>query len=421
MIRHRFSNTIRYAAAGCIFLLPVLGWAETAPLAGDAFINPGNAANYGVLTTINIGGTTGAQGLLLFDLSHLTGTGTSVAWARLRLYVSRVTVAGAVDIAAASAPWSEATVSGVGGPAAGAPVQSGVAINATGWITVDVTGQVVSWLNGSPNNGFIISANPAATTVFFDSKESVSTSHPASLEVVFSGSAGARGPQGQPGATGQAGVTGAVGAGGPVGDTGATGATGANGATGSIGPTGPLGATGTTGPAGATGTTGAAGATGATGAAGQTGGTGATGAAGATGTAGAVGPQGFTGVTGSAGATGPTGSAGPAFSNIDSVSPSVLTNGAVISDADVHFVFLVDNSTVAASVQLPHASSGAGKQIRVQATVPFNGHIISVTPKTGDGIWDTQANGVADTVLTHQGGMTLVSDGGTRWLVLWTN
>ena len=121
--------------------------------------------------------------------------------------------------------WSEATVSGVGGPAPGAPVQSGIAISSTGWVTLDVTAQLISWLNGSPNNGLIITANPSSTSVFFDSKENVSTSHPATLEVVFSGTAGAPGLTGPPGAVG---LPGSTGAGGPVGPTGDTGPIGAD-------------------------------------------------------------------------------------------------------------------------------------------------------------------------------------------------
>jgi Collagen triple helix repeat (20 copies) len=422
MMSHRFSNTVRCLAAGCIFLLPAMVWGETAPLVGDAFINSGSALNFGTLTTINIGGATGSQGLLLFDLSQLSGPGNRVAWARLRLYVDRVTAAGAVDIAAADASWSEATVSGVGGPAPGTPVQSGVAISSTGWVTLDVTGQVVSWLNGSPNNGLIISANPASTTVFFDSKENVSTSHPATLEVVFSGAPGAPGLTGLPGASGLPGSTGSAGPVGPTGDTGPIGATGPTGPAGPAGATGPAGPTGPNGVAGATGPAGPAGAAGPTGPAGPIGPTGPTGPTGLSGAVGPTGPIGNTGALGLTGPAGPAGPTGPAFSNTDSLSATTLTNGAAIANADTHFVFLVDTSTGNATIQLPKASSGAGKQIRLQATNPWNGHLINAIPQTGsgDGIWDTNFP-PALTIVTQQSGITLVSDGGTRWLVLWTN
>jgi hypothetical protein len=101
---------------------------------------------------------------------------------------------------------------------------------------------------------------------------------------------------------------------------------------------------------------------------------------------------------------------------------TTLANGATILDTDTHFAFLVDNSSVTPTVFLPHASpaSTAGKQIRIQATVPWNGHVLIVKTQGSDGIWDTTASAVT-TDNTHQGGVTYVSDGGNRWLVLWTN
>ena len=422
MMRHRFFNTARYAAACCVFLLPAMSWAQTAPLAGDTYINPGSALKYGNATSVAVGGASASQGLLLFDASGLPGPGSSVAWARLRLYVGRVATGGAVDIALASAPWAEATVSGVGGPSAGATVQSGIPIASTGWVTVDVTSQVAAWLSGSPNNGFIISANPASTEIYIDSKESITTSHPATLEVVFSGAAGALGLPGLPGATGSTGTPGAVGAPGPTGSTGAQGPSGVAGAVGVSGPTGPVGATGASGAAGAQGPTGAVGAAGATGPVGPTGATGATGATGPTGATGAAGPTGVAGATGLTGNTGSAGPAGPAFSNTDSVT-TLPVGGGTIADTDTHFVFLVDNSSVTPTIYLPHANlASKGKQIRLQATVPNNGHLLTVVVQGSDGIWDTQFGDPAITTdNTHQGSVTYASDGAGRWLVLWNN
>ena len=418
MMRHRLSNTAWYTAACCVFLLPAMGRAQTAPLAADAYINPGSGLKYGGATAVAAGGAAGSRGLLRFDLSGLPGPGGSVAWARLRFYVYQVTTAGAVDIAAANAAWEEASVTGVGGPAAGALVQAGVAIASPGWVTVDVTSQVASWLGGSPNYGFMLSANPATTEVYIDSKESVATSHPATLEVVFSGAAGAQGPEGAPGATGQPGAAGPVGPVGPVGNTGAQGPPGPSGAAGPSGPAGAMGATGDTGAAGAAGPAGPSGAAGAMGPAGPNGPTGPTGAAGALGAAGPTGPMGFIGADGPAGPTGPTGPAG-ADGATDSV--TTLAGGATISDSDTHFVFYVNNSAAAPTIYLPHASSGAGKQIRIQATVPWNGKPLTIRTQGSDGIWDTQYGTPALTSDTHQGSVTYVSGGGTRWLVLWAN
>ena len=89
MKNNKFSNPLQLAAIGCALLLPVMLSAETAPLVGDAHINPGSALNFGGLPTLNLGGASGSQGLLLFDLSHVSGTGPALAWARLRIYVNR--------------------------------------------------------------------------------------------------------------------------------------------------------------------------------------------------------------------------------------------------------------------------------------------------------------------------------------------
>jgi hypothetical protein len=420
MKNNKFSNPTRLAAIGCALFLPVMLSAETAPLVGDAHINPGSGLNFGALPTLNVGGANSSQGLLLFDLSHVSGTGPTLAWARLRIYVNSVSVAGAVDLSAANTAWTESSVSGTSGISAGAPVQAGIAVSAPqSYITLDVTNQVRSWLNGAPNNGFFLAAN-GGTSVFLDSKESTSTSHPATLEVVFSGAPGSAGAVGPTGPTGPTGITGSTGPTGPTGPTGAVGPTGASGPAGATGVAGITGATGATGPAG---DPGPAGPTGAIGVAGVQGPRGATGAAGPTGAAGATGAVGVTGVTGAAGATGPSGAAGPtgaAFSNADSVDATTLVNGNTISGATTSFVFFVNNSAGAATITLPLANTLAGKQIRIQATNPDNGNSITVQRQGSDQIFSLVKDPPGETSLTRSNGVTLASDGVNRWLVLWT-
>lgn len=417
MKRQQFSQTMRVAVVGYVLLLSALGLAQTAPLAGDAFIHPGDASNYGGLPTINIGGASNSQGLLIFDLSQFTGS--QVAWARLRLFVNQVNTAGSVDLYTANAAWAEGTVTGTSGIGAATPLAIGIPITtAKEYVTLDVTAQVQSWVAGSSNKGFLIIANPSTTEVFFDSKESSSTSHPATLEVVLGGS-GATGPPGPAGPTGAVGAPGLVGAIGPAGNTGPTGPAGVPGATGPTGATGAIGPTGATGPQGNSGPAGAAGATGATGPVGPNGPTGAVGATGLVGPAGATGPTGAPGTPGNTGPAGATGVAGPSFSNVDAVSPTILANGAIISGADQNFVFIVNNSTGAVSVTLPLANSGAGKQIRLQLLVPDNGNTLTVNRQGSDGIFDhVLSSGVAS--ITHGAGITLASDGVSRWLVLWS-
>lgn len=420
MKRQQFSQKMWLAAAGWVLLLPAIARAQTAPLTGDAFVHPGDGTNYGGLPTINIGGSTNSQGLLVFDLSQFTGS--SVAWARLRLFVNQVNTPGSVDLYSANTAWTEGSVTGTSGIGAGTLLQSGIPIStAKSFVTLDVTNQVRSWVAGGTNTGFLVVANPGTTEVFFDSKESSATSHPAALEVVLGGSGGIGppGPPGPAGPTGAVGAQGLIGQIGPIGNSGPPGPAGAPGAAGATGATGPVGATGATGPQGNPGPAGAAGPTGATGPVGPTGATGSAGAAGLAGPLGATGPTGAPGAPGNTGPAGATGLAGPSFSNVDAVSPTILANGATISGTDQNFVFIVNNSPSSVTVTLPLASTGAGKQIRVQLQVPDNGHTLTVNRQGSDGIFDhVLGSGVSS--ITRGAGITLASDGGTRWLVLWS-
>ena len=421
MKNNKFSNPIQLAAIGCALLLPVMLSAETAPLVGDAHINPGSGLNFGALPTINVGGASGSQGLLLFDLSHVSGTGPALAWARLRVYVNSVSVAGAVDLSAANAAWTESSVSGTSGIAAGAPVQAGIPVSSPQtYITLDVTNQVRSWLNGAPNNGFFLAAS-GGTTVFLDSKESTSTSHPATLEVVFSGAPG---------------LTGAVG---PTGPTGAPGTPGLTGATGPTGPTGAVGPTGASGPAGATGVAGIAGATGATGPAGDPGPAGPTGA---TGVAGAQGPRGATGPagpTGAAGATGATGSLGVTGSSgrhrsirsgwrqrarrSPMPTPSMPPPWSTATPSPAPAPALFSSSTTPREQPPSHCpwptpwrenKSACRQPTLTTATAS------SVQRQGSDQIFSLAKDPPGETSLSRSNGMTLASDGVNRWLVLWS-
>jgi collagen triple helix repeat protein len=466
----RKSNAIRCAVSGIALLVPALMLANTAPLTGDTYINPGSAGNFGALPGINLGGAAGAEGLLLFDLTKLPAgaTGNQVVSATLRVFVNKVTFSGAIDLFAANAPWTEATVNGVTAPVPGpgAIIQSGIPVSsADQYIDVNVTAQVALWLNGGANDGFIFTAE-SSTSIVLDSKESGATSHPATLEILLTGAqgamgsagpagppglngpagapgsqgpAGAPGPAGTPGPTGPTGPTGAIGLAGPTGVAGATGSLGAPGATGPTGPLGPVGFPGPAGSAGAQGPAGPAGAVGPTGPAGSAGATGAVGATGGTGAAGLTGPPGMTGPTGAAGPSGPggaagsqgpagsrgpmgsagaQGAAGAAFSNSWSVEGPV-SSGAVISAGDVNRAILVTN-TSAATVTLPLANSASGKQILIQAAVNYNGsNTITINVQGGDHILNHNSNSPTGdgqaTTCTVVNTAEFVSDGVSRW------
>jgi hypothetical protein len=304
-----------------VVLLSAVGpaaFGQTVPLTQDTYVVSGTNTNYGSAITINVSGTNGSQALVQFDLSTLPA-GATVASATLTLYASKVGAAGTVNVSVANGPWSETTASGMNAPVPGAAVYSGLHIS-TGnqYIYVSATTAVQNWLNTpTTNNGFIITPNDGVVNVAFDSKESATTSHPATLTVTLASSAG---PTGATGPAGIAGATGATGPAGIAGPTGPAGIAGPTGPAGIAGPTGPAGIAGPTGPAGIAGPTGPAGIAGPTGPAGiagPTGATGTTGPAGPTGATGATGPIGLTGLTGATGATGasgPAGATGPAGS-----------------------------------------------------------------------------------------------------------
>jgi hypothetical protein len=188
--------------------------------------------------------------LIQFNLAELpaAATASNVNKATLRLFVTKIGTAGAIDVYQASGAWSEAGVNGTNGPSIGAiTVASAVAVNTAGvYLEVDATALVQAWLTSGNNNGIIITANGGApgTSIFLDSKESSTTSHPATLDIEWStpgpqGPAGATGPQGPQGTQGPQGVQGPAGpAGGPAGPAGPQGP---------VGPQGPAGAQGTPG------------------------------------------------------------------------------------------------------------------------------------------------------------------------------
>jgi hypothetical protein len=261
------NNPIRALFCG-LTLIPAIACAQYAPLTQDSYVAPGNATNFGSAATVNVGGPNAAEALVQFDLTTLPAgtTSANVAKATLTLFVSKVGAPGAVNISVANGPWTEAGVNGSSSTVPAAAVASGVPVaQANAYLYVDATAAVQAWLSGTTNSGFIITAATGAVNVAFDSKESATTSHPASLYITLVNS----GPLGPTGATGARGATGAQGATGVQGAAGVQGATGVQGAAGVRGSTGATGAQGLAGAKGSTGATGAQGAIGPTGPAGS--------------------------------------------------------------------------------------------------------------------------------------------------------
>jgi hypothetical protein len=265
-----------------MLLWNAISQAQTPTVLGDTYIQSGTNAsqNFGALANVLVGpgtGTTQNRGLIQFDLSGLSGvTAGDVQKAVVWVYVNRVTTSGAIDVFDVTTSWAEGTATWNSPPVPGAILGSISVSTGNQWVGLDITPELQSWLaTPSLNHGIELQAFTSPTTsVQLDSKENVSTSHPAQLQIVLQGPAGATGPAGPAGATG---ATGATGPAGPAGATGATGPAGPAGPTGATGVAGPAGATGATGPAGPSGVQGLPGTPGATGATGATGPSGANG------------------------------------------------------------------------------------------------------------------------------------------------
>jgi hypothetical protein len=102
------------------------------------------------------------------------------------------------------------------------------------------------------------------------------------------------------------------------------------------------------------------------------------------------------------------------------VSPTTLTSGATIPDNDTHLVYFVNNSGGPVTVTLPHANASGGtpRQVRISTTSPLSGGNLTVTTQAGDSIWGhVLTTGV--TTLTVPAGITVASDGASRWYQLW--
>ena len=207
--------------------------AQELPVSGDAHLNSVYPdVNFGALPFLQTGGTT--RTFLKFDLSKLPPTlsPSDVLRANLVLWVGRVADAGEVQVSETAGLWDESTMTYPSAPASGAFIATFSVSQASQFVSVDVTAPVLRWLRSPQlNPGFVLSGAPQApaAVVFFDSKESVSTSHAPVLSLSFRGGVGPSGPPG------------------PTGPPGPEGATGPAGAPGVPGPRGPAGAAGQTG------------------------------------------------------------------------------------------------------------------------------------------------------------------------------
>ncbi|MGA3040008.1 MAG: DVUA0089 family protein [Bryobacteraceae bacterium] len=205
----------RRAAAVGLAVLAVLAFAAApaqaveARLSADAFVSQANrGVNFGGLPNLMVDQSDIV--LLQFDLSGVPANINSnqVAKAMLTVYVNAMSLSNVVNVGQVGGTWTESgvtynTLPGLQG------TLGELQINAAGqYYSVDVTKAVMEWMhNPEMNYGlFLQGQNP--NSVFLDAKESVGTSHPATLDITLAGPAGAQGPAGPQGPTGPTGPTG---------------------------------------------------------------------------------------------------------------------------------------------------------------------------------------------------------------------
>ena len=177
--------------------MAVRGQAQVTP-SQDAYTNSVSPTlNFGTSATLGVVNSAASiqSAFIQFDLSSIPAgyTSSNIAKATLKLYVNSVTTAGSFNVDFVNGSWTEETITGNVAPALGSTLLSSVPLtgaNVHDYVLLDVTPAVGDWLNGTqPNDGIALVAN-SPLSVTFDSKENVGQSHPAELDIVFSGGVG---------------------------------------------------------------------------------------------------------------------------------------------------------------------------------------------------------------------------------------
>ncbi len=164
------------------------GYAQITP-SGDSYTNSADpTTNYGSATLLYVDGAT-ATTYIQFDLASIP-SGASVSQATLKLYVNAVATAGSFNVDYVNGSWKESKITHNLAPALGSTIVSDVPITAADknqYILVNVTSAVQAWLSGSETNDGIALVANSTFTASFDSKENTTTSHPAELDIAYTG------------------------------------------------------------------------------------------------------------------------------------------------------------------------------------------------------------------------------------------
>lgn len=151
-------------------------------------INGRTPPTAGALATLSVDATHTA--LLKFDLNYLPpGLGTNQIYAAtLKVFVNKVSHAGAIRLQSISGSWSEEQTPSVTlTPLPGSANITTSTKNTYVWF--DVTALVRNWITGSGNYGLAIAADPGQPGVklALDSKESIAGGHSATLTIDLGG------------------------------------------------------------------------------------------------------------------------------------------------------------------------------------------------------------------------------------------
>lgn len=219
----------------------VPAYAAQSTLLADTYVSSQRAStNYGALSNLYVNAT--GTALLRFDTTGLPADATpaTIGRAILRVYVNRVNTPGTLSVAALSSDWREGAVTWQTVPKAGNTVDVEAVTEEGQYVAFDVTALVKQWV-AAPATNFGLALTTGAADVVLDSKESDTTAHPATLDIVMLAGSGVQGPKGDKGDTGAQGSRGDTGAQGPQGLQGAAGPQGLMGVQGPKGDKGDAG------------------------------------------------------------------------------------------------------------------------------------------------------------------------------------
>ena len=175
--------------------------AQTVPASSDAHVSAAfPAVNFGTSPNLNVLGVAGSatRGYVRFDVSSIAaglGSGT-ITKAYLVLWASRVPTPGTIQISEVTGSWVESSISNSFQPTVGAAVATASVSTEQSYVYVDITSLVLKWIATPASNHGIVIDPVGSTSVIFDSKESVTTSRPASLQVETNGVVGSTGATG---------------------------------------------------------------------------------------------------------------------------------------------------------------------------------------------------------------------------------